>query len=132
MAVKEMYSVLGQAADISLLAGTGTEKEIGIALKPGNGVILRGTLVQKGADGLYVPAKSGEMANGECAVLIHDENTGEEASGVAGSASAYKSGRFIRGKLGLATGALTAADLLELRRQGITVDGEEATINNEV
>lgn len=132
MAVKDMYAILGQAADISLLAGTGMEKEIGVALKPGSGLILRGTLIQKGADGLYVPAKTGEMANGECAVLIHDENTGDEASGVAGSASAYKAGRFIRGKLILAAGELTDADLLELRRQGITVDGEGATVNNAV
>ena len=133
MAVKEIYSVLGQAVDISLLAGTGTEKAIGVALKPGNGLILRGTVIQKDADGLYGPAATGEMANGECAVLASDEDTGDEASGVAGSASAYKSGCFIRNKLVLAAGGtLSAADLLELRRQGITVDGEEETVSNEI
>ncbi len=130
---KEIYAVLGTSADYSLLAGTGTETTIGVALTPGKGVVKRGTIIQRGEDGLYAPAKTGEMANGECAVLISDNDTGNEASGVAGSAAAYKTGRFIASALILAEeGELTAADLLELRRQGIVTDGDGETINNEV
>ena len=130
MATKDMYAVLGQAADISLLAGTGTEMEIGVALAPGNGTIERGTIIQKAESGLYAPAKTGEMANGACAVLMNDEDTGSEASGVAGSAAAYSAGRFIAGKLKLATGEMTDSDLLELRRQGIIAHGDEGELNN--
>lgn len=132
MATKDMYAVLGESVDISLLAGTGTETEIGVALAPGNGTIARGTIIQKGDSGLYAPAKTGAMAGGECAVLMHDEETGAEASGIAGSAAAYRTGRFIAGKLKLAEGALTAADLLELRRQGIIAHGAEGELNNSV
>lgn len=127
---KDMYAVIGNSADYSLLAGTGTETTIGVALKPGSGVIKRGTVIQKGEDGMYVPAVTGAMANGECAVLTSDNDTGAEASGVAGSATAYKTGRFLSSKLILASGALTAADLLELRRQGITVDGMDGVLDN--
>lgn len=129
---RDLYAVIGTSQDYSLLAGTGDEKTIGVALKPGSGVIKRGTVIQKGEDGLYVPAKTGEMANGECAVLISENDTGAEASGVAGSATAYKTGRFLSSVLKLASGDLSAADLLELRRQGITVDGMNGTLNNEV
>lgn len=128
---KDLYAVIGTSQDFSLLAGTGTETTIGVALKPGSGVIKRGTVIQKGEDGLYVPAKTGEMANRECAVLISDNDTGMEASGVAGSATAYKTGRFLSAALILASGKLTASDLLELRRQDITVDGMDGTLNNE-
>lgn len=129
---KDLYAVIGTSQDYSLLAGTGTETTIGVALKPGSGVIKRGTVIQKGEDGLYVPAKTGEMANGDCAVLIAENDTGSQASGVAGSASAYKTGRFLSKALILASGSLSADDLLELRRQGITVDGMDGTLNNEV
>lgn len=129
---KDMYAVLGTSADYSLLAGTGTESEIGVALAPGNGALERGTIIKKGANGLYAPATTGGMAGGECAVLMNDEYTGAEKNGIAPSAAAYKTGRFLSGKVKLATGSLSAADVLELRRQGITIDGMSGTLNNEV
>ena len=125
MAAKEMYGNLGQSRDFSLLAGTGTERTVGVAVKPGSGLLARGTIIQMGADGLYVPAETGKMADGACAVLESDTQTGSEVKGVAPSALAYSHGFFLKGKLSLKTGKLTAADLLELRRQ----DGE---LNNEV
>ena len=122
MAAKEMYGNLGQSRDFSLLAGTGTERTVGVAVKPGSGLLARGTIIQMGADGLYVPAETGKMADGACAVLESDTQTGSEVKGVAPSALAYSHGFFLKGKLSLKTGKLTAADLLELRRQGITTD----------
>lgn len=64
MAAKEMYGNLGQSRDFSLLAGTGTERTVGVAVKPGSGLLARGTIIQMGADGLYVPAETGKMADG--------------------------------------------------------------------
>ena len=127
MAAKEMYGNLGQSRDFSLLAGTGTERTVGVAVKPGSGLLARGTIIQMGADGLYVPAETGKMADGACAV-----QTGSEVKGVAPSALAYSHGFFLKGKLSLKTGKLTAADLLELRRQGITTDNMDGELNNEV
>ena len=75
---------------------------------------------------------SGKMAENECAVLMHNEETGDDNSGIAGSAAAYRTGRFIAGKLLLKSGSLTNADLLELRRQGIIAHGAEGELNNEV
>lgn len=132
MAAKSMYGTIGQSRDFSLLAGTGTERVIGVSVKPGSGLLERGTLVQKGADGLYAPAKTGSLASGACAVLENDTDTGSEASGIAPSAAAYASGLFLSAKLKLKTGSLTAADLLELRRQGILTDNMDGSVNNEV
>ena len=132
MAAKEMYGQLGQSRDFSLLAGTGTERTIGVAVKPGSGLLARGTVIQMGADGLFVPAETGKMANGSCAVLESDTQTGDEAKGIAPSALAYASGYFLKSRLALKTGKLTAADLLELRRQGITTDNMDGALNNEV
>lgn len=129
---KDMYAVLGTSADYSLLAGTGTESEIGVALAPGNGVVARGTIIKKGENGLYAPATTGTLSGGECAVIISDTDTGAEGTGVAPSAAAYKTGRFITGKAKLASGQLSATDVLELRRQGITFDGMSGTLDNEV
>ena len=77
MAAKEMYGNLGQSRDFSLLAGTGTERTVGVAVKPGSGLLARGTIIQMGADGLYVPAETGKMADGACAVLESDTQTGK-------------------------------------------------------
>ena len=132
MAAQEMYGNLGQSRDFSLLAGTGTERTVGVAVKPGSGLLARGTIIQMGADGLYVPAETGKMADGACAVLESDTQTGSEIKGVAPSALAYSHGFFLKGKLSLKTGKLTAADLLELRRQGITTDNMDGELNNEV
>ena len=81
MAAKEMYGNLGQSRDFSLLAGTGTERTVGVAVKPGSGLLARGTIIQMGADGLYVPAETGKMADGACAVLESDTQTGSEVKG---------------------------------------------------
>ena len=129
----ECYRIVpGQSRDFSLLAGTGTERTVGVAVKPGSGLLARGTIIQMGADGLYVPAETGKMADGACAVLESDTQTGSEVKGVAPSALAYSHGFFLKGKLSLKTGKLTAADLLELRRQGITTDNMDGELNNEV
>ena len=101
MAAKEMYGNLGQSRDFSLLAGTGTERTVGVAVKPGSGLLARGTIIQMGADGLYVPAETGKMADGACAVLESDTQTGSEVKGVAPSALAYSHGFLLKGKLSL-------------------------------
>ncbi len=131
MAAKEMYGNLGQSRDFSLLAGTGTERTVGVAVKPGSGLLARGTIIQMGADGLYVPAETGKMADGACAVLESDTQTGSEVKGVAPSALAYSHGFFLKSKLAQ-DGQTDSGGSVELRRQGITTDNMDGELNNEV
>ena len=56
MAAKALYATIGESQDYSLLAETGTERTVGLAVKPGSGLLERGTIVMMGADGLYAPA----------------------------------------------------------------------------
>lgn len=131
MAAKALYAQIGESQDYSLLAETGTERTIGLAVKPGSGLLERGTIVMLGADGLYTSAVTGKMT-GALAVLAEDVETTGESAGIAPSARAYSAGRFLKAKLKLAEGALAAADLLEMRRQGILVEDMDGTVNNEV
>lgn len=55
MAARELYATIGESKDYSLLAETGTERTVGLAVKPGSGLLERGTIVMMGADGLYAP-----------------------------------------------------------------------------
>ena len=131
MAAKALYAQIGESQDYSLLAETGTERTVGLAVKPGSGLLERGTIVMLGTDGLYTPAVTGKMT-GALAVLAESVETTEENAGIAPSARAYSAGRFLKAKLKLAAGALAAADLLEMRRQGIMVEDMDGTVNNEV
>lgn len=131
MAARELYTQIGESQDYSLLAETGTERTIGLAVKPGSGLLERGTIVMLGTDGLYTPAVTGKMT-GALAVLAEDVETTEESTGIAPSARAYSAGRFLKAKLKLTAGTLAAGDLLEMRRQGILVEDMDGTVNNEV
>lgn len=131
MAAKALYAQIGESQDYSLLAETGTERTIGLAVKPGSGLLERGTIVMLGTDGLYTPAVTGKMT-GALAVLAESVETTEESAGIAPSARAYSAGRFLKAKLKLTAGALAAADLLEMRRQGILAEDMDGTVNNEV
>ena len=131
MAAKALYAQIGESQDYSLLAETGTEKTIGLAVKPGSGLLERGTIVMLGADGLYTPAATGKMT-GALAVLAESVETTGESAGIAPSARAYSAGRFLKAKLKLTAGALATGDLLEMRRQGILVEDMDGTVNNEV
>ena len=131
MAAKALYATIGESQDYSLLAETGTERTVGLAVKPGSGLLERGTIVMLGTDGLYTPAVTGKMT-GALAVLAESVETTGESAGIAPSARAYSAGRFLKEKLKLTAGALAAADLLEMRRQGILVEDMDGTVNNEV
>lgn len=131
MAAKEIYAQIGESQDYSLLARLGTERAIGLAVKPGSGLLERGTIVMLGADGLYTPAATGKLT-GALAVLAQDVETGSTNSGIAPSARAYSEGCFITGKMKLKEGALTQSDLLELRRQGLTSENMDGEVNNNV
>ena len=115
-----------ESKDYSLLAETGTERTVGLAVKPGSGLLERGTIVMMGADGLYAPAVTAKFT-GALAVLAEDVDTTSASTGIAPSARAYSAGRFLKGKLKLAAG-----DLVEMRRQGILVEDMDGTVNNEV
>lgn len=131
MAARELYAAIGESKDYSLLAETGTERTVGLAVKPGSGLLERGTIVMMGADGLYAPAVTAKFT-GALAVLAEDVDTTSASTGIAPSARAYSAGRFLKGKLKLAAGALAAGDLVEMRRQGILVEDMDGTVNNEV
>lgn len=131
MAAKQIYAQIGESQDYALLAGVGTERTVGIAVKPGSGTLERGTLVMLGADGLYAPAETGKFT-GALAVLDETTETGDSTTGTAPSVRAYSAGRFLKAKLKLTAGALTAADLVEMRRQGILVEDMDGSVNNDV
>ena len=131
MAAKGLYKQIGESQDYALLAGTGTERRIGLAVKPGSGTLERGIIVMLGADGLYTPAVTAKFT-GALAVLDETVETTDTATGIAPSARAYSAGHFIKAKLKLAAGTLAAGDLLELRRQGITVEDMDGQVDNDV
>lgn len=127
----ELTKSLGISTNYGMLAGTGTERVIGVALTPGSGILARGTILAKQATGLFAPLATGSAASAMCAVLIDTTDTGTETAGIAQSASAYDKGRFQGDKIFLASGELTDADKLALRTQGIDI-AEIGTLNNEV
>lgn len=131
MAAKQLYAQIGESQDYALLAGVGTERTVGIAVKPGNGTLERGTVMMMGTDGLYAPAVTAKFT-GALAVLDETVESGDSATGIAPSVRAYSAGRFLKAKLKLAAGTLAAADLLEMRRQGILVEDMDGSVNNDV
>lgn len=118
-----MYEVIGTNNPEYLLADPNGAELIAIPCKPGNGVIARGTVMYRGADGMYLPATEGEAIDTNSLVVL-DESVDTSANAtIAEDARAYRSGRLIAGKVTLKDSApLTAAVQLVLRKQGIVFD----------
>lgn len=94
---------------------------ISVPVKPGNGVVERGTVMFREANGQYSPAATADVVATKDLVVINEtvDTTGE----VAEVAAVYRAGRLIDEKVKLAAGAeLSAANKIVLRAQGIKLD----------
>lgn len=118
-----MYEVIGTNNPEYLLADPNGADLIAIPCKPGNGKIDRGTVMYRGADGMWLPASAAEAVDTNMLAVL-DESVDTTASAtVAEDARAFRAGRLIAGKVTLKDGAeLTAAVQLALRKQGIVFD----------
>lgn len=134
-----LYNVIGQSNMTNLLADPQGADVIAINCEPGNGELAAGQLMKRKATGLYAPAGTSDIsANNYLVVLKTAVDTGDSVTGatVAEDAAAYRAGRFIDGKVILASnGTMTAAHKLILRQQGIVFnvsDGAEGIENGAV
>lgn len=118
-----LYEVIGTNNPEYLLADPNGADLIAIPCKPGNGKINRGTVMYRGADGMWLPASAAEAVDTNMLAVL-DESVDTTASAtVAEDARAFRAGRLIAGKVTLKDGAeLTAAVQLALRKQGIVFD----------
>ena len=123
-----MYQVIGTSNFDPLLFDPQGADVIAIPMEPGNGTVERGTVVYKKANGMYAAAAAAQaVSTNYLAVLDETVDTNEDMA-VAKDAKAYRAGRFIDGKVKLASGAaLTAAIKLVLRQQGIVFGQMDTT-----
>ena len=129
--MSDLYGVIGKSEMKNLLADPQDADLIAIPCKPGNNVVLAGTVMFRGEDGLYSPAKKEDIvATKSLAVLKEDVDTGAgpiEVEVTAEDAAAYRKGRFIDGAVAASDGALEASHKLILRQQGIVFNQMEST-----
>ena len=129
----ELYNTIGTSAYDQLLADPNGAEVISIPCEPGNGTVKRGTVMYRKASGLWAPAATANVVNtNQLAVLNEEVETGSApASGTtvtAEDAAAYRSGRFVDGRVTLAaSAALTEAHKVVLRQQGIVFLEKEGT-----
>lgn len=129
-----MYSVIGKKEFSYLLADPQGADVIAIPCEPGNGVIKRGTVMVRKDTGLWAPAAAADIAETKMLCVIDEAVDTTLDAKVAEDARAYRAGRLIYGKVILAAGtALTAANLIVLRKQGLVFDRmeETSTFDNE-
>lgn len=118
-----MYEVIGKKDPSYLLADPKGAEAFAIACEPGNGVVNRGTVMVRKATGMWAPAESADVAetNMLC-VLDETVDTAKDAK-IAQDGKAWRAARLIYGKVTLKDGgALTAAHLVVLRKQGLVFD----------
>ncbi len=129
--MSELYKKIGESAYAQLLADPQGADVIAIPCEPGNGEIPRGTVMYRKASGLWAPAANGQVSTSYMlAVLNEDVDTGSAVSptAVAEDAAAYRAGRFVDGKVFLASeAALSDANKVVLRLQGIVFSPMEST-----
>lgn len=118
-----LYEVIGTKQPDYLLADPVGGDKIAISVKPGNGVIKRGTVMYREESGMWSPAAA-ENAIDTNHLCVIDETVDSNANAtVAEDAAAYRAGKLIRGKVVLkADGEVTDAIALVLRKQGIVLD----------
>lgn len=130
----DLYGVIGNSVPTALLEDPRGAEKIAVALAPENGVLEPGCLLyQDTSTGLYAPAAAAQITTTNNLVVLADKvDTGTEDAGIAEDAAAYRSGRFVDGKVFLkAGGTLTAAQKQVMRLMGLLlkVDADtEATV----
>lgn len=118
--MSNLFGNIGKFDYDYLLADPNGADKIAIPCKPGNGVIARGTVMFREANGMYSPAAASDaVATNSLVVLDEAVDTSADAS-IAEDAAAYRAGRMIDGRVKLKDGAeLTDSVKLVLRQQGI-------------
>ena len=129
--MSDLYSVVGTSANKQLLADPQGADVVAVPVEPGNGDIKRGTILYRKATGLWAPAASGNILTTNMLVVLNEDIASGDSVGVgavAEDAAAYRAGRFISGKVTLASdGTVTDAHKVVLRKQGIVFDQMEST-----
>ena len=129
--MSDLYSVVGTSANKQLLADPQGADVVAVPVEPGNGNIKRGTILYRKATGLWAPAASGNILTTNMLVVLNEDIASGDSVGVgavAEDAAAYRAGRFISGKVTLASdGTVTDAHKVVLRKQGIVFDQMEST-----
>lgn len=100
--MSNLYETIGTSTPEHLLADPMYAHPIAVPMEMGNGLIARGTLLYRKANGLWAPAATSQVSSSYAfAVLNEKVDTGESvgASAVAPVAAAYQTGRFIDGKV---------------------------------
>lgn len=116
-----MYSVVDTFDFTYLCADPKDADVISVPVKPGNGVVNRGTVLFRGTNGQYEPAATGDVIATNNLVVLNE--TVDTSGSVAEIAAVYRAGRLIGSKVTLAAGAaLTEAHKVVLRAQGIKLD----------
>ena len=125
----DLYNVIGNKTYANLLADPQGADAIGVPIAPGAGELKAGWLLCRDTDtGIWAQATTDDTGNYEsidCAVLAEDVDA--TADDAAVDAKAYRAGIFVDGKVTIAGTALTAAQKIALRKQGIVFDKPEST-----
>ncbi len=131
----DIYGVIGNNNMDNLMEDPRGAEKIAINVLPGIGAVGKGTLMYRMSTGYYTVAPDANVTTGyDLVVLAEDIDAGTAPNAVAEDAAAYRAGRFVSGKVLLASGnALTAANLLALRQEGIVIkpDDTVGTFDNE-
>lgn len=126
--MSKLFEEIGKNDPSYLLAGAVGMDVIGVPMKPGSGIVKRGTIVYRdGSTGLWAPAAAANaVITNQLAVLDETVDTTGVADGsktIAADARAYRAGHFVRGRVTLSSdAAVTAAVETVLRAQGIVFD----------
>ena len=123
--MQNLFSTVGSKTFDALLADPLGAEKGSIALAPGKGALTVGTVVVKNTtSGLYEPATAVNLVAGSMAAILDaPASTGAVAEGVAINAPVWVKGTFLKGKVKLASGSLTAAMIGVLNSQGIRLKG---------
>lgn len=118
-----LYGKVGSLNPTYLLSDPIGAEPIAIPCEPGAAIIEAGTIMYRKSTGLYAPATTTQMDGSYSLVVLAEDVDVTVSATVAEDAAAYRSGRFVRGKVKLAAGnAITAAYELILRQQNIVFD----------
>ncbi len=118
-----MFKTIGKWEPNYLLSDPTGAQVIAIPCAPGEKVVLRGTIMKRGDNGMYTPAAAADITNANHLVVVDEDVDVTADANVAADARAYRAGRMIESKLLLSDGGkLTAAHKLVLRQQGILTD----------
>lgn len=97
--MSKLYDTIGTSTVEQILAKVEADP-IAVNLLPGQGVIKRGTVLYKNANGFYLPAASANISTSYDLVVLNETvDTGNDGTAVAEVAAAYREGTFINGKV---------------------------------